>query len=198
MSTVYTVYRIEPLSGAIDTRPYIGVTGDYRMRIHKHRHDYKRFPNPPVYASMRANKGFENYRPLIVQQFSESDYEEGVAMRLAADLEARLVRELIPLKGCLNTEIPGRTASDWRAEKRLLILRGFVLLIRFILLHGEPKRLLLIPVSELPRVVTVQLTVLQSLLLIQRVSVLPIGFILLLGVLKEKPLSLPHLVLLNH
>jgi hypothetical protein len=117
MSTVYTVYKLESLSESGDTRPYVGVTGNYRMRIHLHRHDYKRFPNRPVYAAMRANGGFENYRPLIVQQFSESDYEEGVAMRLAADLEARLVRELIPLKGCLNTEIPGRTASDWRAEK---------------------------------------------------------------------------------
>jgi hypothetical protein len=118
MSTAYTVYKLEPISGAIDTRPYIGVTGDYRMRIHNHRHDYKRFPNRPVYAAMRANGGFEGYRHVIVQQFLESDYEEGVAMRLAADLEAKLVRELIPLKGCLNTEMPGRSSRDWKAQKR--------------------------------------------------------------------------------
>jgi hypothetical protein len=125
MSAVFTVYKLQPISDEMDSRPYIGVTGNYRMRIHFHRYDYKRFPNRPVYASMRANGGFENYHSLIVQQFLESEYEEGVAMRLAGDLEAKLVRQLIPLKGCLNTEIPGRSARDWRAEKKAADPVGF-------------------------------------------------------------------------
>jgi hypothetical protein len=41
-------------------------------------------------------------------------------MRLAADLEATLVRDLIPLKGCLNTEMPGRSSRDWKAQKRAI------------------------------------------------------------------------------
>jgi hypothetical protein len=121
MSTIYTVYKLEPISNEIDSRPYIGVTGNYKMRIQWHRRDYKKLPNRPVYSAMRANGGFENYRPMIVEQFSESENEEGVAMRLAGNLEARLIRELIPLKGCLNSEIPGRSQREifkaWRAAK---------------------------------------------------------------------------------
>jgi hypothetical protein len=121
MSTIFTVYKLQPISDEMDSRPYIGATGNYRMRIHFHRSDYKRYPNRPVYSAMRANGGFENYRPVIVEQFLESDYEEGVAMRLASNREAKLVGELIPLKGCLNRELPGRSGRDsfkaWRAAK---------------------------------------------------------------------------------
>jgi hypothetical protein len=132
MSTIFTVYKLQPISDEMDSRPYIGATGNYRMRIHFHRSDYKRYPNRPVYSAMRANGGFENYRPVIVEQFLESDYEEGVAMRLASNLEAKLVSELIPLKGCLNRELPGRSGRDsvkaWRAAKIAADPDGFVTL----------------------------------------------------------------------
>jgi hypothetical protein len=122
MSAVYTVYRIEPISTETDCRPYIGVTCNFKRRIYRHREDYRHFPNRPVYEAIRSNGGFENYCFKIIQEFNEYDYEDGVAMRLSADLEATLIRQHVPLKGCINREIPGRSKCEytraWRANKR--------------------------------------------------------------------------------
>jgi hypothetical protein len=115
---IYTVYRAVPIADGGDRRPYIGFTSNLKERIRVHRRDYKKHPDLLVYSTMRANQGFDNYRFEIIAQFDSESYPpEGGAARLAGEMEGALVRELIPVVGCLNIRIPGRSNNEGHRDR---------------------------------------------------------------------------------
>ena len=116
-SKTFTVYRAVPIAEGGDRRPYFGSTCNFKKRVKNHRHFFNIKPKLLVYSAMHANGGIDNYRFEIIAEFDSASYPEGIAARLAVEMEGALVREFGAVNGCLNLRIPGRSDNEGHRDR---------------------------------------------------------------------------------